>query len=400
MKLTKRILSAVFAALLLLTVLPVSQVFASDAAAVLGDVNGDGHIYADDARAALLISLGLQTIPQLKDVKYNRTDVDGDSNITSADAREILRLAVGLDNYDFELYCALVNALKSRAHYATYITQDKTNMQMQNWSAKVELDIVFGEIKKELESQAASSSTTDNSYLSENTLLGKSNFPAYDADYGTALAAGEINSCSTAYGQTVDAFSGMTFNSGNNLVDNGAASRVYTFDMTTYKDTQAAMTDKGLLTINVKDESLTAIPSEGTGITNHFLGLFNKKFDSSVLGTSGTTSEGKIFKLSSSINNIKTTGMGAKIYFDPATLEPLAVIFSSTITINIHISITFGLGTRTCDIINTDAETAVFLMNGNSVNGFEKYYNGKVDGLFPVDHNVITYVEKTTTSGS
>lgn len=59
-----------------------------------GDVDGDGKITANDGRAALRVSVGLET---LTEEQKKAADLDGDGQITAGDAREILRKSVGLD---------------------------------------------------------------------------------------------------------------------------------------------------------------------------------------------------------------------------------------------------------------------------------------------------------------
>ena len=61
-----------------------------------GDVNSDGKITAADARLALRLSAGLETIDKLK-VEISVIDYNGDGKITAADARKILRKAAGLE---------------------------------------------------------------------------------------------------------------------------------------------------------------------------------------------------------------------------------------------------------------------------------------------------------------
>lgn len=60
-----------------------------------GDVNGDGSVTAEDARAALRHCVGLDLLTNSADQIY--TDVDFDGEITAADARTVLRLSVGLE---------------------------------------------------------------------------------------------------------------------------------------------------------------------------------------------------------------------------------------------------------------------------------------------------------------
>ena len=62
---------------------------------LFGDVNGDGDVTAEDARAALRHCVGLDLLVNAADQIY--TDVDFDGEITAADARTVLRMSVGLE---------------------------------------------------------------------------------------------------------------------------------------------------------------------------------------------------------------------------------------------------------------------------------------------------------------
>ena len=68
---------------------------------LLGDVDADGRITAEDARLALRFSVGLGEQDQVivndpADDSFKATDFDQNETIDSADARMILRTAVGL----------------------------------------------------------------------------------------------------------------------------------------------------------------------------------------------------------------------------------------------------------------------------------------------------------------
>ena len=71
---------------------------------LLGDVNGDGDVTAEDARYALRAAVGMDDTAEgldFSDPAYRcciAADVDGDPGITAADARLILRAAVGLED--------------------------------------------------------------------------------------------------------------------------------------------------------------------------------------------------------------------------------------------------------------------------------------------------------------
>lgn len=61
---------------------------------LIGDIDGNGKITAADARLALRIAAGLETVsPQV----YVLADINRDGRVTAADARTILRTAAGLE---------------------------------------------------------------------------------------------------------------------------------------------------------------------------------------------------------------------------------------------------------------------------------------------------------------
>ena len=62
-----------------------------------GDVNNDGKITVDDARAALRVAVKLDV---LSEAAYAAADVDGKKGVTVDDARLILRVSVKLDTFD------------------------------------------------------------------------------------------------------------------------------------------------------------------------------------------------------------------------------------------------------------------------------------------------------------
>ncbi len=64
---------------------------------VLADVDGNGMIEPQDARAALRLAVQLDYDTEPKNV--HAADVNGDHQITPADARTILRLSIDLENY-------------------------------------------------------------------------------------------------------------------------------------------------------------------------------------------------------------------------------------------------------------------------------------------------------------
>ena len=63
---------------------------------VLGDVDGDGKVTAEEARLALRAALGLEI---LTEDQLKAADFDKDGEITAADARLILRESLGLEEY-------------------------------------------------------------------------------------------------------------------------------------------------------------------------------------------------------------------------------------------------------------------------------------------------------------
>ena len=63
---------------------------------ILGDIDDDGVVTAEDARLALRAAVDLEPIEPGTD-EFSAADVDKDGAITSADARLIMRIAVGMD---------------------------------------------------------------------------------------------------------------------------------------------------------------------------------------------------------------------------------------------------------------------------------------------------------------
>ncbi len=74
-----------------------------DTSVLLGDVNGDGSVTAEDARFALRAAVGLDDTAEGLDFSnrgnrcYVAANVDGEEGISAGDARLILRAAVGLE---------------------------------------------------------------------------------------------------------------------------------------------------------------------------------------------------------------------------------------------------------------------------------------------------------------
>lgn len=92
MKRTKlKILSLLCAVSVSLTVF--SGIISANAA-VLGDINGDGIVSAEDAREILRLSVGVEPMtPEMKIL----ADIDCDGTVGAEDARLALRLAIGLN---------------------------------------------------------------------------------------------------------------------------------------------------------------------------------------------------------------------------------------------------------------------------------------------------------------
>lgn len=61
---------------------------------IMGDVDGDGEITANDALTILRASVGLT---QLTDKQFTLADIDGDNNITANDALSVLRISAGAE---------------------------------------------------------------------------------------------------------------------------------------------------------------------------------------------------------------------------------------------------------------------------------------------------------------
>lgn len=66
--------------------------------AVMGDADGDAQLSASDARAALRMAVGLESVAA-ESAYYKATDIDKDNSVTANDARLILRASVGLEDY-------------------------------------------------------------------------------------------------------------------------------------------------------------------------------------------------------------------------------------------------------------------------------------------------------------
>ncbi len=60
---------------------------------VMGDIDGDNSVTANDALIALRASLGFEELTQ---DQITQADLDGDLEITSADALAILRRSIGI----------------------------------------------------------------------------------------------------------------------------------------------------------------------------------------------------------------------------------------------------------------------------------------------------------------
>ena len=75
------------------TVLPETT---APAAGLAGDYNENGRVDAEDARFALRVAVGLESIKETS-VKYKMLDVNLDGDVDSEDSRMILRFAVGLE---------------------------------------------------------------------------------------------------------------------------------------------------------------------------------------------------------------------------------------------------------------------------------------------------------------
>lgn len=70
--------------------------FPEETLIMMGDVNSDGIVTADDARIALRISAGIENI---NDINMLRIDTDANGEITAADARNILRKSASLSEF-------------------------------------------------------------------------------------------------------------------------------------------------------------------------------------------------------------------------------------------------------------------------------------------------------------
>ena len=66
---------------------------------LLGDVNLDGKVTAEDARLCLRIAAKLEPMPDKDSVQFKNADVNDDKEITASDARIILRVVARLQNF-------------------------------------------------------------------------------------------------------------------------------------------------------------------------------------------------------------------------------------------------------------------------------------------------------------
>ena len=93
MKTMKKLLCLMLSAVLLFSI---PNGFA--ASWIPGDVNGDGHVGADDARLALRRSIDLETY-KAGTRAFLSSDLDSDGIVTAGEARQILRVSVGLERF-------------------------------------------------------------------------------------------------------------------------------------------------------------------------------------------------------------------------------------------------------------------------------------------------------------
>ena len=104
---------------------------------VLGDVDGDGEVTAEDARRALRLSVHLDY--DLEPQYVHAADVNGDEKVTAEDARTILRLAIEMENYTpedllympmtkTEILMAYINAVDTAIRYNAGYTKASSSV--------------------------------------------------------------------------------------------------------------------------------------------------------------------------------------------------------------------------------------------------------------------------------
>ena len=115
----------VFLLLCVLLMLTVCGVTAS-AAFLMGDVDGNGKVQAEDARLALRASVGLEKYKSGSNA-FTAADVNKDGFIKADDARKILRAAVGLESL---IVCKEFDYLRGGHFYIQGTMTDSSGQQL------------------------------------------------------------------------------------------------------------------------------------------------------------------------------------------------------------------------------------------------------------------------------
>ncbi|MCR5041347.1 MAG: hypothetical protein K6C36_04510 [Clostridia bacterium] len=363
----RRLLSLVLAVVLTAALaVPATVRAEGDAPAVFGDYTGDGGVYADDARHALRAAIALEAAPKLGTAELNRADMDGNCKIEAADAQRILQISVGINADDktraLELYNAILTRVKScsgstdyvtgshdsdsglyinRNRYRfTYFNQSDDVMTMSEWSAR---GVLLSSARNTLEESIEKENGITYSYPYQNSSAGTTssgawNFPLFYSDNGTRLVASDLSSVKTESSKTANALANATLSSNKFSID--GARYLYTFDLTKLKNAQSSMTGLKLLTMNISNSTgFTKLPWDCSA--TRFLDLFNENFDTSALGDGGETDDGDVFTMQSTLTDLNATNMSVRLWYDPVTLEPVAINFSAkmTVTMSTEISI-------------------------------------------------------------
>ncbi len=303
------------------------------------DANGTGALDADDARAILLASAGLNNGSSLKN-----SDADGDGKITAIDARAVLRLSARLDSPDkyyslqqkLDYFNAIVNTVKPSTYryYAAPVSSvDKVtlndpqdlvgdfNEQINKWLRR------FGEDEIDFGKELSATSTTYESFiLNRNRFARDANFPVFDQEFVSALKIGNVSKIEYSENQT------------------------YKYaHYTTKGEVDYTESVKGLdkLTVYTKEDNLKVIPDDLSTLNNY--GLFNvlskedadqlvnnSDFQQSLQEIADMGLEGSRMNVNPSLKNVKYYNSYATVYFFHDTGVPVAIDY------NFHYDTTTG----------------------------------------------------------
>ncbi len=478
----KRITALLVAAALIAALAsPAGAAHVPSQVAVFGDANGDGEIFADDARYVIRCAVGLiKDPPRSGDVAFNRADTDGDSRLTSADARQILRFSVGLDldadTYDYLLYTAMMNSIKTRqtvvqrrydpslgtymtvdghayssegygdlvdedgrsvaddkgmtlrGYYqgkfnVTYFTQKTSSTQIKKadagnyWNKYVNYPGAligaaggpkngdeFNEYVKQMlveddtpagsaEFSGLSTFTNFNVPIEKNVSTGDYPFPLYDGSYGgsySRLLRSDVTSTSLK-SAAPDAFDDIAlaadpFTGKSKSVKTETAGGQYSyFDMSAYVDAQSSFDEADELVVAVADTDLTGDQylAGADSSANRFCDLLKYSFSPESFDFDEMSSDNVVISSSAKLNGIKVTSLKCRMFINRRTLEPIAVKFYSSVSVDMSMEIRIAAFKASYDFVKTGGQTQVFLFVGTPVMGcYSKVFSDE-PSVFP-----------------